>query len=406
MTHDLVLPLTLLSVLGWLYLLVGRDAFWRAGPRIDQGRPRRMRRWPHVVAVVPARNEAACVGRALQSLMNQDYPGRLNIILVDDHSTDATSAIARALPTKPGRTLEVIDARPLPPGWSGKLWAVSEGLAHAGRGAPEAPYVLLTDADIAHDSGNLRRLVAKAEANRLDLVSVMVKLNCSSLWERLLIPPFVFFFRKLYPFAAVNRPERPEAAAAGGCALVRRVALARAGGIAAIRGCLIDDVALGQLIKHRPQPNVGRIWLGLTGGTDSLRRQATLGEIWAMVARTADTQLGHSAGLLALTVPAMIALYLVPPLALVSWPMHGSLYVAALASVAWLCMASAYWPTLRLYGLGALWSLTLPLAGALYTAMTIDSALQYRRGMGGRWKGRVAAPVALPREAQDRLVLD
>jgi hopene-associated glycosyltransferase HpnB len=404
--HDFILPLATLSVLGWLYLLLARDGFWRAGPRLDQGRPGRLPRWPEVIAVVPARNEAPHVGRALQSLIDQDYPGSLSIILVDDHSKDATSAIARALPTAPGRTLEVIGARPLPAGWSGKLWAVSEGLAHAERCGPQAPYVLLADADIAHDPGNLRRLVGRAQRGRLDLVSVMVKLHCEHFWERLLIPPFVFFFRKLYPFAAVNRPERRAAAAAGGCMLVRRDALERAGGIAAIHGCLIDDVALARQIKHHPQPNVGRIWLGLTDSTDSLRRQTRLGEIWAMVARTADAQLGHSLGLLVPTALGMLALYLVPPLTLICWPVHGSLSCAALGSVAWLCMAAAYWPTVRLYGLGAHWSLTLPLAGALYTAMTIDSALQYRRGTGGRWKGRVAAPVTRPREAREPLEPD
>src|ERR687891_906446 len=227
---DALLWLVSLALSGWLYLLLGRSGFWLARPTLD-GPPPPRHAMPDVVAVVPARNEAAYVGRSRRSLLAQDYGGRLGVILVDDHSEDATRAIAQAVPVPPGRSLEVIGAPALPSGWSGKLWALSEGLRHASAGMPGARYVLLTDADIAHDPGNLRRLVAKAEAERLDLVSLMVRLHCEHLWERLLIPPFVFFFRKLYPFAAVNRQQDPVAAAAGGCTLVRRTALARAGGI-------------------------------------------------------------------------------------------------------------------------------------------------------------------------------
>jgi hopene-associated glycosyltransferase HpnB len=263
---------------------------------------------------------------------------------------------------------------------------------------PDAPYVLLTDADVEHDPGNLQRLVAKAEADRLDLVSLMVRLHCQSLWERLLNPACVFFLQKLYPFAAVNRQRRATAAAAGPCMLVRREALPRAGGIEAIRDRLIDDVALAQRIKNYPTPGSGRIWLGLTGSTRSLRDQAGLSEIWGMVARYADTQLGHSLPLLALTVLAMLGLYLVPPIALIGWPLHGSSTVAALGLAGWLCMTVAYWPTVRLYRLHSYWALALPLAAALYTAMMVDSAWQHRRGNGGRWKGRIAS-LALQRSS-------
>ena len=266
------------SLSAWLYLVLGHSDFWRTRPMLDPVPPSRQD-LPDVVAVVPARNEAAYVGRSLRSLLAQDYGGRLSVILVDDHSEDATRAIAQAVPVPPGRSLEVIGAGPLPAGWSGKLWALSEGLRHAAARMPGARYVLLTDADIAHDRGNLRRLVAKAEAERLDLVSLMVRLHCEHLWERLLIPPFVFFFRKLYPFAAVNRQRDPVAAAAGGCTLVRRTALARAGGIEAIRDRLIDDVALARRIKHHPLPSSGQIWLGLTESTHSLRRQTRLSEL-------------------------------------------------------------------------------------------------------------------------------
>ncbi len=298
--------------------------------------------------------------------------------------------------SRPGRTalIEVIDARPLPDGWSGKLWALSEGLRHASRRMRDAPYVLLTDADVEHDPGNLRRLVAKAEADRLDLVSLMVSQHCRHLWERLLAPAFVFFFRQLYPFEAVNQQRHAAAAANGGCMLVRRDALLRIGGIEAIRGCLIDDVTLAQRIKHYPTPGAGRIWLGLTGCTRSLRGESGLGEVWGMVARYADTRLRHSLPLLALTVLAMLVLYLLPPLAVISLPLHGSPAVAALGLAGWLCMTLAYEPIVRLHRLRPYWALTLPLAAALYVAMTIDSAWLYRHGKGGRWKGRVAAPAA------------
>jgi hopene-associated glycosyltransferase HpnB len=383
------------SLLGWLYLLLGRSGFWRAQPML--GHPASTSQdLPDVVAVVPARNEAAYVGDALRSLLAQDYAGRFGVVLVDDHSDDATRAIAQAIPTRPGRSLDVIGARMLPAGWSGKLWAVCEGLRRASQRMPEARYVLLTDADIAHDPSNLRKLVSKAEADRLDLVSLMVRLHCEHPWERLLIPPFVFFFRKLYPFAAVNQQRCAVSAAAGGCMLVRRTALARAGGIEAIRDRLIDDVALAQQIKHHPRLHAGSIWLGLTDTTHSLRGQTRLGEVWAMVARSADTQLRHSLPLLVLTVVGMFGLYLLPPLAAIAWPLHGDAAVAALGLAGWLAMSLIYWPTVRLYRLGPHWALTLPLAAALYTAMTIDSALQYRRGRGGRWKGRVGAPAAPP----------
>jgi hopene-associated glycosyltransferase HpnB len=385
-----LLWLASLSLAGWLYLIFWRGAFWRPEalpePAVPSGQ-----RLPDVVAVVPARNEAAYVARSLRSLIGQDYPGRVCVILVDDHSEDCTRAIAEATPTRPRRLLEVIGARPLPAGWSGKLWAVSEGLRRGFERLPDAPYVLLTDADVQHDPGNLRRLVAKAEADRLDLVSLIFRLHCQSLCERLLIPPFVFFFRERYPFAAVNRQQRSEAAAYGDCILVRREALRRIGGIESIHDRLIDDIALAQRIKHYPTPGTARIWLGLAGSTSGLRDEARLSDIWEMVARYADTHLGHSLSLLVLAVLAMLVVYLVPPLALIGWPLHGSSTVAALGLAGWLCMALAYWPIVRLHRQRPYWALTLPIAAVFYTAMTIDSAWQYRRGRGGRWKGRIAA---------------
>jgi hopene-associated glycosyltransferase HpnB len=382
--------LAAVSLVVWLYLLLGRDGFWRARPIIEDEAARAPGSWPGVVAIVPARNEATHVEEALCSLLAQDYPGELAVVLVDDHSEDGTAAIGARLAIGSTRPLEVTHARALPPGWSGKLWAVAEGLRHTARSRTEAPYVLLTDADIAHHPGNLARLVAKAEGDRLDLASLMVRLHCGSFWERLLIPPFVFFFQKLYPFAAVNAPDRATAAAAGGCMLVRRRALGEAGGIAAIRAELIDDVALAAAIKGRS--GGGRIWLGLTGTTTSLRRYQDLAEIWAMVARSADTQLRHSLARLIGTLVAMAIAYAVPPLGLLAGLAQGDRLLAALALAAWIAMALAYGPTVRLYRLSAAWLPTLPLAAALYAAMTVDSAIQYRRGTGGRWKGRVWSP--------------
>jgi hopene-associated glycosyltransferase HpnB len=386
----LSLTLAVSSLAVWLYLLCGRDSFWRARPRIEAEAPPSPAAWPEVVAIVPARDEAAHVEEALCSLLAQDYPGELAVVLVDDHSVDATAAIARRLAAGHARPLEVIGARTLPPGWTGKLWAIDEGLRHAAQVRPNAAYVLLTDADIVHSPESLARLVAKAEAERLDLASLMVRLHCETSWERLLIPPFVFFFLKLCPFAAVNDPQRATAAAAGGCMLARRRALEAAGGIEAIRGELIDDVALARALKHRP--GGGRIWLGLAETTASLRRYDRLGAIWAMVARSADTQLCHSLARLAGTLLGMGVAYLVPPLGLLTGIVQGDQMLSALSLAAWIAMAVAYRPTATLYRLATPWLLSLPLAAALYIAMTVDSAIQYRRGTGGRWKGRVFLP--------------
>ena len=382
--------LAAVSLAVWLYLLLGRQGFWRARPRVEDEAPPAPGSWPAVVAIVPARNEAAHVEQAISSVLAQNYPGELAVVLVDDHSEDATAAIAKRLAVGQAHTLEVIGARALPPGWSGKLWAVAEGLRHGAAAWPRAAYVLLTDADIAHPPDNLACLVAKAEAERLDLVSLMVRLHCATFWERLLIPPFVFFFQKVYPFAAVNDPARSTAAAAGGCMLVRRRALEQAGGIEAIRSELIDDVALARAIKRRP--GGGRIWLGLTGTTTSLRRYDRLAEIWAMVARSADAQLRHSLTRLAGTLVGMGVAYLIPPLALLSGLVEGDRALSGLGLAAWIAMAAAYRPTMRMYRLAAPWLLSLPLAAALYAAMTVDSAIQHRRGAGGRWKGRVFSP--------------
>lgn len=381
--------LAALSLLIWLGLLGAHGRFWRADQRLPAAAAVPAPA-PQVVAVVPARDEAAVIGRCAGALLRQDHPG-LRLIVVDDHSSDGTAEAARVAAASAGAAdrLVVLPSAPLPAGWAGKMWAVHQGVAEAARLFPDAPYLWLTDADIEHGPGQLARLVAKAEAGRLDLVSLMVLLNCRSAAEKLLIPAFVFFFQKLYPFPKVNDPADRTAGAAGGCMLVRRAALERAGGIAAIRDALIDDCALGRRIKAQ-----GPVWLGLTRDSLSIRPYPRLSDIWAMVARTAYTQLRHSPLLLLGTVLGMALIYLVPPLALVAGAAAAAPAPAALGGAAWLAMAGAYLPTLALYRMPAWRALTLPLAGLLYTLMTVDSARRHWLGRGGGWKGRTYAGAA------------
>jgi hopene-associated glycosyltransferase HpnB len=305
--------------------------------------------------------------------------------LVDDRSTDGTAEAARAAAGGDGR-LTIIQAPPLEPGWTGKLSAVNAGLGHALRAHPEARFVLLTDADILHERSALRRLVAKAEAERRDLVSLMVKLHCEGPWERMLIPAFVFFFQKLYPFPRVNDPSVRMAGAAGGCMLARRTALERIGGLGAIKGELIDDCALARAIKAN-----GSIWLGLAEASMSLRSYDGLGGIWRMVARTAFTQLRFSIFLLAGTALGMAVLYAAPPIAAVVGLLSACWTMVALGAAGWLLMAALYRPTQRLYGRPAWESALLPVAALLYLLMTLSSAVAHWRGRGGAWKGRTYA---------------
>ena len=369
------------SVVAWLWLVAARGRFWRADQMLAGG-AQAPAHWPEIAAVVPARNEADVIGRAIESLATQDYPGAFSIVVVDDGSDDGTGAAARAASSD----VDVIDGQPLAAGWAGKMWAVHQGVSHAEANIPDAAFVWLTDADIAHDPTELRRLVAMAEADRLDLVSLMVKLHCRTSWERLLIPAFVFFFQKLYPFPWINDPARRTAGAAGGSMLVRRSALARIGGIAAIRSALIDDCALARAIKTG-----GPIWLGLTRETQSLRAYDGLAGIWSMVARTAFDQLGYSWAALAGTVIGMLVLYVAPPALALAGLLGGSEWIAGVGAAGWALMTMAYVPTVRLYGLGIAAALTLPAAAVLYTAMTIDSARRHAQGRGGAWKARTYA---------------
>ena len=370
--------LAAVPVAAWLGLLFFRGGFWRADQWLDDAcappDP-----WPSVVAVVPARDEAPTVGRAVASLLAQDYPGPFSAVVVDDASRDGTADAARGAAAGDER-LTVVAGSPLPKGWVSKLWAMRQGLKAA---VSDPAFVLFTDADIEHEPPMLRRLVTKAEGKRLDLVSLMALLRCRSSWERLLIPAFVFFFQKLYPFPLVNDPNRRPAAAAGGCMLARRQALDHAGGLEAIRDRLIDDCALAALLKDH-----GSIWIGLTRRVRSLRPYDRLGDLWLTVARTAFAQIGHSWIVLVATVLAMGVAYLVPPLAVVVGLVAGDPWPAASGLAAWLLMAFAYRPTLDLYGQPVASALALPLAALMFTLMTIDSARRHRRGRGGAWKGR------------------
>lgn len=378
---EILVGLASAGCLAWFWLLLFRHGFWRADQRLsaDDGA---LTDWPAVVAVVPARDEADVIARSVASLDRQDYPGPFSIVLVDDHSSDGTAVAASAAATS-GR-LTVLAAPPLPAGWTGKLAALRHGVEQAARRFPDHRYILLTDADIEHPVDGLRRLVLKAKREHRDLVSLMVRLHCASLWERLLIPAFVFFFQKLYPFPAVNDDRLPTAAAAGGCMLVRCEALESAGGLAAIRDALIDDCALAALIKR----NRGGLWLGLADEARSIRPYDGLSPIWRMVARTAYTQLHHSPLELAGAVAGMILVYLAGPALLLLYPLHGVAQASTLGLLGWLLMACAYYPTLRYYRQPAVLALALPLVAALYLLITVDSARRHYRQRGGEWKGR------------------
>jgi hopene-associated glycosyltransferase HpnB len=370
----------LASLAVWAGLLAFRGGFWRADQRLAPAGT--LGHWPAVAAVMPARDEAETIGRAVRSLLSQDYPGEFRVVVIDDGSADGTADVARNAADGDGR-LTVVPGTPLEPGWTGKLWAMSQGFRAVETMLPDAAFVLLTDADVTHPSGGVRRLVFAAETGRRDLVSVMVKLHCRSTWERLLVPAFVFFFQKLYPFAWINDPAKSTAGAAGGCMLVRRTALDEAGGVAAIRDRVIDDCALAALLKRK-----GAIWLGLAEDFHSLRRYERLADFWTMVARTAFVQLGYSVMATFATVVAMAVIYVMPPLGVVAGLAMADWTLIVLGAVAWALMGVAYIPTLRYYGRGPVSALALPAAALLYTAMTVDSMVQYEFRRGAPWKGR------------------
>ncbi len=364
----------------WLYLLTARGGFWMAAVR-DEGGPLPLS-WPKVTAVIPARDEADGVAETIGSLLRQDYPGEFKVVLVDDQSADATPDVARraAAEVSAAVRLTVLSGAALPAGWTGKLWAIKQGIDQAA--VAEPAYLLLTDADIVYERDALTRLVAKAQSEKLALTSWMVKLRCESFAERALIPAFIFFFEMLYPFDWVRRRDRRTAAAAGGCMLARRDALTAIGGIESIRGALIDDCALAERMKTQ-----GPIWLGLTERARSTRAYPEFQDIRRMVARSAYAQLQYSPLLLAGTVAGMAVIYLAPVLL----AMFGHGFARTAGLLVWAGMAIAFQPVLKFYKLSPFWGPLLPAIALAYMAFTLDSAYQNARGQGGLWKGRVQA---------------
>jgi hopene-associated glycosyltransferase HpnB len=358
--------IALLSLCAWIYLFFAHGEFWRSRPQLSSATPEA---FPDVDVIVPARDEAETIQAAIASLLTQDYAGNFRVILVDDNSTDATAELAGS-----AAKLQIIRLDSKPAGWSGKLWALHEGIA-----ASRAPIVLLTDADIMHRPAHLASLVAKLQDAQLDLLSEMVRLNCSSLAERMLVPAFVYFFQMLYPFARVNDPHSAVAAAAGGTILVRREALERIGGIETIKDALIDDVALAKAVKRG-----GPIFLAHSELAASIRRYPRVSDLWHMISRTAFTQLRYSTPLLLLTMAGLTVIWLVPPWEAIfgsGWGFGCGLAACALAAL-------SYMPTLRRYRRLKLWALTLPLIALFYMAATTASAVNYWRGKGASWKNR------------------
>jgi hopene-associated glycosyltransferase HpnB len=369
-----------ISLAIWLYLAVARGNFWRLREFDDDTTKHEApNAWPPVVAVIPARDEAATIAQVLASLLKQNYAGEFSVVLVDDHSEDATTKIARQTAHQLSAELRTTfrSAAPLPPGWTGKLWALNEGVRHASS-APT--YYWFTDADILHAPDTLPRLVSRAERDHLDLASLMVLLQAKTLPERVLIPAFLFFFLKLYPPRWIANPHARTAGAAGGSILLRREALERIGGFAAIRSEVIDDCALARAVKR----SGGRLWMGLTRASISLRAYTTFREIRDMIARTAFTQLRYSSLLLLGTLLAMFLVYVAPIVLL--FAQHSAPRI--LGVCAWLLMSILYLPTIRFYRLSPAWAVTLPLTALFYSYATCLSAVRYWLGRGAQWKGR------------------
>jgi hopene-associated glycosyltransferase HpnB len=380
------------ALAAWCALALFRGGFWRCAERDDHS-PRPPLAWPRIAVVVPARDEASSIGESLASVFRQDYRGPWSVILVDDDSRDGTAkaAMDAAAACQARDRLTIVSGAPLPRGWTGKLWALRQGIEHARAADQVADYLLLTDADIVYAPDVLEWLVAHAAERGDVLTSFMVKLRCESAAERFLVPAFVFFFQMLYPFGLVNRRGRGTAAAAGGCMLVRSDTLLAAGGIEAIRDALIDDCALARLLKAK-----GPIWLGLTERVASIRSYRNWSDVRSMITRSAYAQLGYSPLWLAGTVAAMVFAFVLPPVAAV----FGVGAARAAGIGAWAVMALLFGPTLRLYRLSPLWGLALPAIGAAYMLFTVDSAVQSIRGKGGLWKGRFQAAGAKRRRPQ------
>jgi len=366
----------------WIYLFLARGNFWQL--REDDIYLQPLANWPRVTAIVPARNEAENIAKTVHSLAAQEYPGEFSIIIVDDHSEDGTAALAQKAASESGASqrVKIHSAASLSPGWTGKLWALNEGVQVASEHQPD--FLWFTDADIEHAPDTLHRLVFRAERDSLDLVSLMVLLQAETFPERLLIPPFLYFFLMLYPPRWISDPSAGTAGAAGGCILLRRNVLAPIGGIASIRSEVIDDCALARAVKK----NGGRIWMGLTRASFSLRGYGTFPEIRNMIARTAFTQLRYSFLLLAVALAGLFVTFILPWFSFLS----GEDPAWFLASTAICLMTVTFGVTVRFYALPWPWALALPLAALYYGYATCVSAVRYWLGRGGQWKGRVQAP--------------
>lgn len=385
--------LAVLSALIWFGLIFFHGWFWQAGPILRPACASKAPAdiMPNVTVVIPARDEAESIEVALSSLLTQDYAGRLSLILVNDRSEDGTSTLARALPDPKGR-LTVLDGADPEPGWSGKLWAVAQGVAEARRQQDaNSGYILFTDADIVHAPQHISTLVAKAQTDTLHMVSEMVELQCESLAERALVPAFVFFFALLYPFAQVNNPKSRTAGAAGGTILIRRDMLAEIGWIEALKGALIDDCTLATCVKQAG----GRLYLGHSCLARSIRPYPHAIDVWRMIARTAFVQLRYSPLFLVLTVLAMGVIWIAP--GLIALFGHG--LTQWLGLVTWLVSIGSFVPTLRRFRISPLWALTLPFVAIFYTAATIGSAVNHYRGRGVVWKNR-AYTDAIPNDGR------
>jgi hopene-associated glycosyltransferase HpnB len=366
------------TALVWLGLVGAHGRFWTTSVRLPRRSP--PSEWPEVAVLVPARDEAAVLPETLPGLLRQRYPGRLRVVLVDDGSTDGTGEVARSLAAGAALPLEVVDGEPRPPGWAGKVWAQEQAYRHAG----DAAWLLLTDADIAHPPDGVATLVAAALADQRDMVSLMARLRVQTGWERLVVPAFVYFFAQLYPFRWVASGR--VAAAAGGCVLVRRAALEAAGGFPAVRDAVIDDVALAEAL-HRAG---ARLWLGLADRVRSVRPYPRLADLWAMVARSAYTQLRRSPVLLAGTVLGLLLVYVAPVVTCLAGVAAGRPVAAVAGGLAWLVMTASYVPQVRYAGQPLMLALSLPFVAVLYLLMTLDSARRHHRGQGAAWKGRTA----------------
>jgi hopene-associated glycosyltransferase HpnB len=383
-SSSIFIALAAISFWIWIVLTLFWGAFWKLSAFGDDDIPPAASPWPRVVAIVPARNEAETIARAVESLVQQDYPGEFHLIVVDDHSEDQTATLALTAAEKlpAGNRVTILPAAQLQNGWTGKIWAMQQGVGLATTLYPE--YLWFTDADIVHAPDTLKRLVSRAESRKLDLASLMVLLQANSFPERLLIPPFLYFFLMLYPPRWIADPKARTAGAAGGCVLLRRAALERLGGFVSMRAEMIDDCALARSVKR----SGGTLWMGLTRKSVSLRAYKTFAEIRDLIARTAFTQLGYSPLLLLGTLLGMFLTYIVPP----AFAFHTQPLVWRFSLAAWALMAISYLPTVRYYRLWPLWAPLLPVAAVFYSYATWLSAARYWLGRGGQWKGRSQAP--------------